>query len=152
MRWLFFSAMQTSSEKQRSRCAASRLPLYSDDDVDVRRIEFAAHLAPPTGARCQSERLAWPQAMWKELTSTMRDRLVRNLRRIQHKDYFAGSGSTSQIFHQMVKFLNGLAPLDIPPVHETNACDWCPVQARSHPTPPSFLARPCTRRYHGPTP
>ena len=125
---LLFSAMQTSPEKQRSRCAASRLPLYSDDDVDVRRIEFAAHLSPPTGARCQSERLAWPQATWKELTSTMRDRLVRNLRRIQHKDYFAGSGSASQIFHQMVKFLNGLAPLDIPPVHETNACEWCPVR------------------------
>ena len=74
----------------------------------------------------------------------MQDRLVRNLVKLHHKDYFMGSGAASQILLQLVVFLNGFLTVPIPYVTETNGCDYNPVRTslaqRRHRCRPLHLA------------
>ena len=80
------------------------------------------------GATDQSERLGWVKALWSRLSDPMKDRLIRNLRRLIHKDFFAGAGSSSQIFWQLTTFVNKVTSGGMPPVRTSNASELCEVR------------------------
>ena len=104
--------------------AGRKRSLWSHTTEDnVSKVVFDKPLALPAGPSSQWERLAWPDDLWQRLDGDMRDRLVRNLSRLRHKDHFSGSASSAQIWTQIVETVKRFTDITLPDVVTTNSTE-----------------------------
>ena len=61
--------------------------------------------------------------MWDGLTSDERDRLIRNLRKIETSSHFTGLGSFELILHRIISEVNEHCVSDIPDNRSRHCCD-----------------------------
>jgi hypothetical protein len=88
----------------------------------VASIAFTVPLQPHSAPEDRRSRLAWAPHVWQGLQPDQRDRLQRNLARLNTKSFFSGMGTMQQIFFMIVWFMRSIG-LDVPNVPETNSTE-----------------------------
>ena len=104
--------------------ASGKRGLWSDTTEElVNNVEFAVLDKKPMGPTTQWGRLGWSDDQFQRLDPDMKDRLIRNLGRLRHKDYFSGSASVTQIWTQIVETVNRFTGGALPDVITTNSTE-----------------------------
>ena len=105
------------------KCASGseRIPLYSYGAREVHTVKFETPLIQAFGPTTQYERLRWPHECWMRFPPAMEDRLIRNYKRMQWKDYLGGLNGRGQCTYQAKVEINAHLDADgkLPDVSET---------------------------------
>ena len=90
--------------------------------ADITHVDFG-HGSSAQGPTTHHERFAWPEFGWSKMNSGDRDRLVRNLQRLQLTDNMSGFSCPTLIFFYITKFLKDVVGIDVPNIRCESSCD-----------------------------
>ena len=106
--------------------ARGAAPLYAEQGTDNPRLcqmEFWPRTQARPGPTTMLERFQWARKVWDGLTSDERDRLIRNLRKLETSSHFTGLGSFELILHRIISEVNEHCVSGIPDNRSRHCCD-----------------------------